>query len=719
MKARRNGSHPLPPVLTVSVVVATYRRPERLAACLTALRTQRRSPDEVVVVVHESDEASRRTAAGLSADWPQLRVVTVDTHGSVAAYNRGLAAARGSIVAYVDDDAVPEPDWLERILETFDRDDRIAAVGGRDIVVVDGRVDSIRDGFGAGDGEPAVGRVQWFGRIIANHHVGVGQARDVDVLKGVNMSFRRSAVAELGFDPRLRGHGAQVHSELSICLPLRKQGLRIVYDPAIAVVHYPAPRPAGDDRVVFDREAASAAAHNEALQILDYFGAVRRPLYVAWGFAIGTTEAPGLAVTVRDLLRGRAAAWSRFTASQRGRAAAWRTLRIRRSEVRQPRLRILRVADVPRVETAGMSGYLLSSGAEIERRGHPVTYWFRDSLMPSLESPGLRRLIVPWLIAAKVLWAQRPGQRFDVVEIHEPLAATYALLARLLRPRLPACVVLSFGLTARFWAAECAHLRVYGRKPRARSRILVPLTLLSQARVGLRAADAVLVPSTADREHLVRRVGVPDERVSCAFTGRPEVVRETPFTPHPDVRLLFLGSWIERKGTLELVAAWRRLSRERGHVRLTLAGVGDADAARTAVHGLAHVELIPAVGRDELPSLLAAHDVFVLPSWFEGMPLSMLEAAAGGLACVVSAVCGNLDVFRPPDPQRDGALLVPPNDPDALYRALLTVVDDDRLRSTLGARARERARHFTWRRNAEQTLEAFATAVDRHRGLRS
>jgi glycosyltransferase involved in cell wall biosynthesis len=316
--------------------------------------------------------------------------------------------------------------------------------------------------------------------------------------------------------------------------------------------------------------------------------------------------------------------------------------------------------------------------------------------------------------------AQLRGRRFDVVEIHEPLAAGYALLARLVRPRLPACAVLSFGLTDRFWAAERAHLRVYGRRPRASSRVLVPLTLLSQARVAVLAAEAVVVPSTADRDHLVRHVGVPENRVSCAFTGRPEVAGEIDGTPpHADVRVLFLGTWIERKGTLELVAAWRRLSRERGHVRLTLAGVGDADAARAAVHGLARVDLIPTVGRDELPAMLAAHEVFVLPSWFEGMPLSMLEAAAAGLACVVSAVCGNLDVFRPDDPRRDGALLVPPNDPDALYRALLTVVDDDSLRSALGRRARERAREFTWGRNAEQTLDAFASAVDRHRELHS
>jgi glycosyltransferase involved in cell wall biosynthesis len=84
------------------------------------------------------------------------------------------------------------------------------------------------------------------------------------------------------------------------------------------------------------------------------------------------------------------------------------------------------------------------------------------------------------------------------------------------------------------------------------------------------------------------------------------------------------------------------------------------------------VDLITSVGRDELPGLLAEHYLFVLVSWFEGMPmpLSMLEAAAARLACIVSAVRGNLDVFRIDDPQPDGALLVAPGDVDELSDAL-------------------------------------------------
>lgn len=317
----------------ISVIVATYRRPDALTACLKGLRLQTRPADEVVVVVHASDAESARCVADLANDWPELRCVASDRPGSVAAYNSGLTASRGELVAYVDDDAVPKEDWIERIARTFGGDERIAAVGGRDVVIVDGHAEEIHRRPHHLGRAPAVGRIQWFGRMIANHHVGAGAPRDVDVLKGVNMSFRRAAVADHGFDDRMRGKGAQVHSELSICLPLRRTGLRIVYDPAIVVMHYPAPRPAGDHRQVFSAEAGSASSHNEALQILDHFGPLRRLVFVAWGFVIGTTEAPGLAVVARDLIRRRPAPLARLVAAQRGRAAAWRTRqRVERAE---------------------------------------------------------------------------------------------------------------------------------------------------------------------------------------------------------------------------------------------------------------------------------------------------------------------------------------------------------------------------------------------------
>jgi GT2 family glycosyltransferase len=306
-------------VTSVSVIVATYGRPASLEACLEGIRAQQRPADEVVVVGHELDAPSVERVERLMTGWSELRLVPVRTHGMVAAFNAGLAAARHSIVAYVDDDAIPADDWLARIARTYDADPRIAAVGGRDIVHLEGGI------LGAGRSAARVGTVQWFGRVICNHHMGRGPARDVDILKGANMSFRRAAVADHGFDARLRGHGAQFHSELSICLPLRRRGLRVVYDPAILVDHYPAPRGYGtrDDS---GGAATRDAAHNEALAVLDHVPVTRGIVFTLWSALVGTRAYPGLMALAARLASRRPGSWAAFAAAQRGRFAAWRTL---------------------------------------------------------------------------------------------------------------------------------------------------------------------------------------------------------------------------------------------------------------------------------------------------------------------------------------------------------------------------------------------------------
>src|SRR4051794_39943516 len=184
---------------TISVVVTSYGRPDALRACLTGLASQERKADEVVVVTRPTDPATADVVASQLAAVPGLRAATVEEPGLVAALNAGLAAARGDVVAITDDDAVPRPDWLRRIGSAF-HDVRVAAVGGRDWVRYGERLETGREQAlaarllpGRRD-DPTVGKLQAIGRLTGNHHAGVGPPRHVDVLKGVNMSYRRSLI---------------------------------------------------------------------------------------------------------------------------------------------------------------------------------------------------------------------------------------------------------------------------------------------------------------------------------------------------------------------------------------------------------------------------------------------------------------------------------------------------------------------------------------------
>jgi hypothetical protein len=313
--------------MEISVIVPTLRRPETLERCLRALADQEHRASEVLVICQVGDQLTKEALGSLNAGPSPVRPVGVSGPGLVAALNTGLAAAMGDIVAITDDDARPRPDWLRRIAETFAADERIAAVGGRDWIWREG---------GWIDQESAfdVGRVQSFGRVIGNHHMGVGGARDVDVLKGVNMSFRRSSLGSLRFDERLRGAGTQMNTELSVCLPLRSGGARVVYDPAIRVDHFPAERPGGARREAPSFEAIVDTVHNETLAVLEFLPRRRRALFAAWGVLIGARGAPGLGQMARLALTGQPVSAAELRATLRGRWLGWRTYRKSRTQDR-------------------------------------------------------------------------------------------------------------------------------------------------------------------------------------------------------------------------------------------------------------------------------------------------------------------------------------------------------------------------------------------------
>mgnify|MGYP002777061633 CR=1 FL=1 len=297
--------------MKASVIIPTYLRPHDLARCLQALAQQVRQPTEVIVVVRDQDIATWAMLETLTTLSLPLKTITVTVSGVIAAMNAGIEAATGDFLAFTDDDAAPHPDWLERIEAYYLRDEQIGGVGGRDVI-------QDPDPWSQGVKED-VGRLQWYGRIIGEHHRGVGAAREVDFLKGVNMSFRRSAMQDLRFDERMRGSGAQVHFELAFSLTLKRRGWKLIYDPAIIVDHYVARRFDEDQRYHFNYLAFTNAVHNETLALLEYLPPIQRLCFLVWAIVIGTTQAFGLVQGLRYLPSERAIAYQKLMASLWGR----------------------------------------------------------------------------------------------------------------------------------------------------------------------------------------------------------------------------------------------------------------------------------------------------------------------------------------------------------------------------------------------------------------
>lgn len=300
----------------VSVLVPSFRRPFDLGRCLDSLNAQRRRPDEVLVILRAEDVESQAVIEERRTDSPQLRAVLVSEPGQVHALNSGLDASSGEIVAITDDDAAPRPDWLERTLSAFAQDRAVGGVGGRDWVHHGERVES---GM-----HPVVGKLQWFGRSIGNHHLGSGTPREVDFLKGANMSFRKEAIRALRFDTRLRGSGAQVCNDMAFSLAVRRRGWKLIYDPAAAVDHYPATRFDEDRRGAVSALAYRNAAFNYALIVSEVLGPLRSWVFLFWAVAVGTRSQPGLVQAARLLGAEGRAALVKACASLAGTLAGWR-----------------------------------------------------------------------------------------------------------------------------------------------------------------------------------------------------------------------------------------------------------------------------------------------------------------------------------------------------------------------------------------------------------
>jgi glycosyltransferase involved in cell wall biosynthesis len=115
--------------------------------------------------------------------------------------------------------------------------------------------------------------------------------------------------------------------------------------------------------------------------------------------------------------------------------------------------------------------------------------------------------------------------------------------------------------------------------------------------------------------------------------------------------------------------------------------------------------------RDDVPDLLAAADLFVFPSVFEGLGGAVIEAMALGLPIVAS----DLDAIREVVEEGRNAVLVPPASPEALADAMVMLLDDRRKAAEFGARSREIfVERFTADRSVPRMIELYRQVVRRH-----
>lgn len=218
--------------MRLSVVICTYDRYDLLSEALAALAAQTMAPDDFEILVVDNSPDAKRSAAE-SGKYKKMSNLTwhhLDRPGLSNARNFGTGAAKGEIVAFLDDDALAVPGWAKAMVEAFDAlGPGIAAVGGR-----------VTPLFRA----PRPG---WLSDKLLSHlsMVDLGDERRPiaagEWVVGANIAYRRDLLAETGgFSTnlgRIGGLGLLSAEETEVAARLYANGYEIAYDPQAQVEH--------------------------------------------------------------------------------------------------------------------------------------------------------------------------------------------------------------------------------------------------------------------------------------------------------------------------------------------------------------------------------------------------------------------------------------------------------------------------------------------------
>ena len=296
-------------------------------------------------------------------------------------------------------------------------------------------------------------------------------------------------------------------------------------------------------------------------------------------------------------------------------------------------------------------------------------------------------------------------EKFDVVhglDVYSTMALMVIPFARIFR--IP-CVLTCH--TARGSAFQIFLQRVLGWMFRVGNRLIAVSRASARFSylLGFSGKRVTVVPNGVDLSCFNRKIDASLMREELGICDEPLVVTA--------LRL------IKGKSPELLISAFAKVLKVVPDAKLVIAGSGrEEDNLSRQIKDLNITNSVFMLGKlrkEKVAQLMAAADVFVLPSKMESFGLTLLEASAAGLPVVCANAGGVPEIFQ------DGfnALLYPPGDDDAMAKAIIRLLQDRELAKKISANAMETAGRFTWERTAEQTLQVYKEVLQENTSSRS
>ena len=692
-----------------SVVINTYNRAKSLAVTLDALKYQTHDDFEVVVVNGPSTDHT----AELLAARPEVRAVDCAERHLAVSRNIGIDAAAGDVVAFIDDDAVPEPRWLADLERSYG-DARVGGVGG---LVLDGTGTKPQFRYSVCS---RVGETD-FDRHPPFDVYNTPGADPYMYLQGTNCSFRRDVLEHVGgFDEEIEYN----YDESELCGRIIDAGWRLETRDDGAVHHKVLPSHMRGKNVhdpfipIKNRTYFAVRVGREAgrpmADIVSSLGVYISGLRAGAHAAVALGEATDAEAEfyLRRLDEGFELGFERGLEGRRkGRSIAsrpdssFRPYPTIRSEGRRLTVCFITLDHPPR-PVGGISRFTAELAQGFAAAGHEAHVVTRDDDRPyHIE---FEHGVWVHRFPVKQRWIPTLDAQVSRGNL-EHLAAVHNAVSRI-TDRASIDVV-----AGSLWAAEplfCAYdprwvTTVFCNTPMRKVAETHPHTAGQPHVEGqIRLEDetlrsgAHLQPVSHTNADLVRSVdGVPGTGgMTVTWHGLKDRHGEFERRRHDDaVEILFVGRLEPRKGVDVLLEAAVEVLRERPNARLRLIG-GDNPEANggeehfqrwTVEHGAdvaSRVTFEGQVDDDALYQALADADIFCAPSRYESFGLVHIEAMMMSVPVVASRAGGMQETVV----DGETGLLVPPGDARGLADALRRLVDEPDLRDAMGKAGRVR-----------------------------
>ena len=323
---------------------------------------------------------------------------------------------------------------------------------------------------------------------------------------------------------------------------------------------------------------------------------------------------------------------------------------------------------------------------------------------------------------ALALWLFRRADAFDLASFHSYAGWVVLSLSRLFgRFRRLRTAIQFHGLEPLYYSRLEANARREGRPLSWRYRLVSGRIMIHLLRHACRRADMVLCLNSEELRFLVENGWAKSDRVHLVVNpASTSFFIERQYRPRA-TRLLFVGQWLNMKGTRCLVEAFTQLHREHPDVQLSCAGtLANAETVRRDFppEVRQQISVLARVSKSELLKLHRDADLFVFPTLSEGFSLALIEAMASGLPIVTTAVGASPDILE------DGRSVVfcPVNEARKLAACVADLLDDQARREQLGRNARRAAEKFrpdgVWRDYATCLNRLAQSDLEQHYRIR-